>query len=203
MSKSLKIFLAVLALISVGLSLSIVFDWNPFIKIKTQLMPKPSPTPTPAIVQQLSPDFDYSPQLKELPTQDKTTIVLPVEENYLEGAIVDPDYPQVLSFYLEPGEPIRAIFKGKIKQINRGVQPFPEDNAFDEIILDREDGQFYASYVIYGEVLVNEGDIIEQDQEIAKAKEGGLGFRSGTNLSLWIHSKDGEMMKVTKDLFSK
>jgi len=52
-------------------------------------------------------------------------------------------------------------------------------------------------------VLVNEGDIIEQGQVIAKAKEGGLGFRSMTNLSLWIHDKEGEFIELSKEMFIK
>jgi len=36
---------------------------------------------------------------------------------------------------------------------------------------------------------------------IAKAKEGGLGFRSMTNLSLWIHDKTGEFIELSKEMF--
>ncbi len=203
MSKSLKIFLAVLALISIGLSLSIVFDWNPFSSKKAKPQPAvieeeltmtPNPIPT---------DRDWLPELKEIPIQDKESLTLPVEEKYLETALEDKENPQVLSFYLDGNAPIFALFKGRVMNIFRDKTPFPGDNPFNEIRLEREDNQIWSSYVIFGEVLVNEGDIIEAGQEIAKAKEGGLGFRSGTNLSLWIHDKDGEMMKITKDLFIK
>jgi len=141
------------------------------------------------------------PELKEMPVEDKNALVRPVDEKYFESALIDDENPQVLSFFLDPNEPIKAIFKGKIKSIFRNQQPFPEDNPFDEIILDREDGQFYASYMIFGEVLVKEGDIIEQGQVIAKAKEGGLGFRSMTNLSLWIHDQTGEFIELSKEMF--
>ncbi len=203
MSKSLKIFLSVLALISIGFSLAIVFDWNPLQKIKTRLSPAPTPTPTPLVEEETPVDLVGYPELKTMPAEDKNALVRPVDEKYFEEALIDGENPQVLSFFLEPGEPIRAIFKGKIKSIFRNQKPFPDDNAFDEIMLDREDGQFWASYVIYGEVLVNEGDIIEQGQVIAKAKEGGLGFRSLTNLSLWIHDKNNEFVELSKEMFIK
>ena len=46
MGKGIKIFLAVLALISIGFSLAIAFNWNPFQKIKTGLTSTPTPTLT-------------------------------------------------------------------------------------------------------------------------------------------------------------
>jgi len=201
MSKNLKIILSVLALVSIGFSLAIVFDWNPVQKIKTRLVPTPTPTPIPTAEESAPEDLIGYPELKEMPAEDKNALVRPVDERYFESALLDDENPQVLSFFLDPNEPIKAIFKGKIKSIFRNQQPFPEDNAFDEIILDREDDQFYASYVIYGEVLVKEGDIIEQGQVIAKAKEGGLGFRSMTNLSLWIHDQTGEFIELSKEMF--
>ena len=141
------------------------------------------------------------PELKEMPAEDKNALARPVDEKYFESALLDEENPQVLSFFLDPDEPIKAIFKGKIKSIFRNQKPFPEDNAFDEIILDREDDQFYASYVIYGEVLVKEGDIIEGGQVIAMAGKGGLNFMGGSNLSLWIHDQTGEFIELSKEMF--
>jgi hypothetical protein len=203
MFKSLKIVLSVLALISIGFSLAIVFNWNPLQKIKTGLTPVPTPTPTPLVEEETLVDLVGYPELKEMPTEDKNALARPVDEKYFESALIDEESPQVLSFFLDPDEPIKAVFKGKIKSIFRDQKPFPEDNAFDEVILDREDGQFYASYVIFGEVLVEDGDIIEQGQVIAKAKEGGLGFRSMTNLSLWIHDKNSDFVELSKEMFTK
>jgi hypothetical protein len=202
MSKGLKIFLSILALISISLSISILFGWSPFF-LKEESQPavieeKPILTPNP-----IPTDRDWLPELREMEDKDKDALVLPVEEKYLETALESKDNAQVLSFYLDPEASIKAIFNGKIRKIVKDQKPFPEDNDFDEIILDREDEKLYASYVIFGEVLVNEGDIIEAGQEIARAKEGGLGFRSGTNLSLWIHDKEGEFMEINKSLFQK
>jgi len=44
MSKSLKIFLAVLALVSIAFSSAIIFNWNPFQKIKIALTSSPTLT---------------------------------------------------------------------------------------------------------------------------------------------------------------
>ena len=202
MSKTLKIFLSVLALISITISVFIIFEWGPFAKKEREPVPQPIITEEqPA--EQAPEDLVGYPELKEMPVEDKNALVPPVDEKYFEEALIDEENPQVLSFFLEPGEQIKAIFKGKIREILKDQKPFPDDNAFDEVFLDREDGQFYASYVIFGEVLVNEGDIIEQGQEIAKAKEGGLGFRSMTNLSLWLHDKEGEFIELSKEMFLK
>jgi hypothetical protein len=199
MSKNLKIFLSVLALISVGFSLAIVFDWNPFQELKTQ----PISSPTPSAGRETPTYLGDYPELEEMPIEDKNALVPPVDEEYFKDALVDEINPQVLSFFLKPGESIRAVFKGEIKEIIRDQKPFPNDKSFDEIFLYREDGQFYASYVVFGEILVEEGDIVEQGQEIARAKEGGLAFRSMTNLSLWIHDKEGEFIELSKEMFIK
>lgn len=204
MSKSFKIFLIVLALISVGLSLSLIFAWNPlsFLKSRNELTPIPTPIPVPAVSNPI-PDGDWMPVLKEMPTEDKNLLTLPVEEKYFDSAMENGVNLQALSFYLDGEASIKAIFKGKITKVLRDVKTFPQDNAFNEIILNREDDKFSASYVIFGEVLVDESDTIEPGQEIAKAKEGGLGFRMGANLSLWIHDKDGEFVTITKELFGR
>jgi len=204
MSKNLKIFLAVLALISVGLSVSIIFNWDPFQKKeKTTSNINQSEQVIPTPVNQLPTDRDWLPELKEMTVENKDNLFLPVDEKYLETALESPGNAQVLSFFLDEGTLIKAIFKGEVTAIAKDQKPFPNDNAFNEIRITREDGDLWASYVIYGDVLVAEGDIIEQGKEIAKAKEGGLGFRSGTNLSLWIHDKNDNFIKITKDLFIK
>ena len=197
MNKRIKIGPFILALISIGLSIFVIFGRGPLQKLKTEL----SPSPTSLVKRKTSACLGDYPKLREMPVEDKKVLVCPVDEKYFEEALIDEENPQVLSFFLEQEEPIKAIFKGKIREIFRDQKPFPNDSAFDEIILDREDSQFYASYMIFGDVLVNEGDIIEQGQVIAKAKESSLGFRSMTNLSLWIHNKEGEFIELLKEMF--
>jgi hypothetical protein len=204
MTKNFKIILLVLALISITTAVFIIFEWGLFDRKEKEAVPQPIITgeqPTPPTEEQAPTDLIGYPELKEMPAEDKKALASPVDEKYFEGALIDEKNPQVISFFLEAGEPIKAIFKGKIRTILKDQRPFPEDNPFDEVILDREDGQFYASYVIFGEVLIKEGDIIEKGQIIAKAKEGGLAFRSMTNLSLWLHDKEGEFIELSKEMF--
>ena len=65
-----------------------------------------------------------------------------------------------------------------------GQKPFPDDLPFNEIHLESEDGKFWVSYLIVGEVLVQEGQSVAEGEILARAGEGELNFRSGTNLSL-------------------
>ena len=195
MSKSLKIFLAVLALISIGFSLAFYFEWWPF--AKKEVTSKPA-------TNELPKEKNLFPELKEISLADKESLISPVDQKYFEKALLDQESPQVLSFFLDAGTPIKAIFpKGRVMEVFLEEKPFPNDNAYQEIRLEREDGQIWASYVIYGTVLVKQDDIIEGGQVIATAGDGGLNFMGGTNLSLWIHDKNGDFMKLSKEMFTK
>jgi hypothetical protein len=129
------------------------------------------------------------------------TLALPVEEEYLEKALLDKKYSQVLSFFLPAQASIKAVFSGEVTKVLRDQKPFPNDLAFREVRLEREDKNFWASYVIVGEVLVQEGQKVEEGEVLARAGEGGLSFRSGTNLSLWLHNRDNRMIKLSKEIF--
>ena len=151
--------------------------------------------------EELPKDVDLEPELKDISQEDKSSLVPPVEEKYFENIVMAEENVQVLSFFLDPEVPIKAIFKGKITKVLHEQRPFPNEPAFEEILLEREDGEIGASYIYLGETLVKEGDMVEQGTVLAKAKEGGLGFRSGTNLSLWLHDKEGEFIRLSKDMF--
>ena len=204
MDKGIKIFLSVLALVSIGFSLAFYFGWGPFAKKETGQKPTPTPIQESAQTNKTSGNEDLSPELKEISLANKESLISPVDKKYFEEALLDQESPQVLSFFLDAGTSIKAIFpKGKVIAVAHNQKPFPNNNPFEEIQLQREDGQFWASYVIYGTVLVSKGDIIEGGQQIAIAKEGGLGFRGGTNLSLWIHNKNNDFMKLSKEMFTQ
>ena len=99
MSKSLKIFLAVLALISITASVFIIFEWGPFAKKEKEVAPQPIITEEqPA--EQAPEDLVGYPELKEMPTEDKNALVRPVDEKYFKEALIDEKNPQVLSFFL-------------------------------------------------------------------------------------------------------
>lgn len=200
MSKSLKIFLAVLILISIGFSLSFFLEFGPFSKKKEVSNNQEALPPSQKSPITSSPEIPL-PTLKEIPFG--FSLDLPVEEKYLSSALVDKNDAQVISFFLDKDTPIKAVFDGKITKVANNVKPFPGDNAFEEIWLERFDGQYWASYVIFGSIQIKEGDIIKQGDVLGKANEGGLGFRGGTNLSFWLHNKNNDFMKLSKDLFTE
>lgn len=153
-----------------------------------------SPTEVPS-----QPIVAVAPEMAELPAG--LSLALPVEREYLEGALLDKEYSQVLSFFLPVQTPVKAVFDGRATKVLLNQHPFPDDLPFSEIWLEREDGEFWVSYVIVGEVLVQENQSIAEGEILAKAGEGGLNFRSGTNLSLWLHNKDNQMVKLSKEIF--
>jgi len=204
MSKKIKIGLSILALISIALSLFVLFD--------SKLFSKKSFSPEEALIQEamednlppneeLPKDVDLQPELKDIPQEDKSSLIPPVEKKYFENIVMAEENVQVLSFFLDPEAPIKAIFKGKITKVLHEQTPFPNELPFEEILLEREDGEIGASYIYLGETLIKEGDMVEQGAVLAKAKEGGLDFRSGTNLSLWLHDKEGEFIRLSKEMF--
>lgn len=162
------------------------------------LTEKSSPSSIPASDPVSSPNI---PAKMTTPLAD-LNLAPPVEKSFLETAIIDKETSQVISFYLPPQEPIRAIFSGRVKQVFLNQKPFPNDLAFQEIRLEKEDGQLWSSYVLVGEVLVQEGEEVLVGDILAKAEEGGLGFRAGTNLSLWLHDKNDQMVALSKNIFN-
>lgn len=202
MNKAIKIILSLIALAAVASTVFIFLsDWISTKKEERTILEETTPTPLPT--NQLPTDQDWLPQLKEISDEDKSSLAKPVAEKYFETALLDEENAQVLSFYLDTNEPINAIFNGIVTEISYDQKPFPNDSSFDEITLTEEGAKMSASYVIFGETLVKKGDVISTGQILAKAGKGGLGFRSGTNLSLWVHDQDGEFIGLSKDMFQK
>ncbi len=209
MNKSFKIFLIVLALVSVGFSLSILFNWNPFLKKEKGTLPEegliqPSPTPRELI--------DIKSTVVSLP--EASFFSSPVEEEYfdnlyavsLDGSVSDENEEKLfLAFFLEPGTEIKAIFKGSVFDIDEfkhgGHPSFLGEPDFTQIWIEKENGAFKASYIFIGETLVEKGEIFEEGTVLAKAEEGALNSRGGANLSLSIINGNGETVGLSKDLF--
>ncbi len=125
----------------------------------------------------------------------------PVEKGFLETGKLDKKTSQVISFFLPQGEPIRAVFSGEIKKVSLDKQPLAGDLPFQEIRLEREDGKFWSSYVLTGEVLVEEGDRVLAGDVLALAGEGGVSYRGGANLSLWLYDKNNQMVILSQEIF--
>ncbi len=155
-----------------------------------------SPTPTKAEERPLT---AVAPEMAEPPAG--LSLASPVEGKYLEEAILDEEYSQVLSFFLPKQTPVRAVFGGRVNRVLLNQQPFPNDLPFNEVWIEKEEGEFWASYIIVGEVLVQENQSIAEGEVLAKAGEGGLGFRSGANFSLRLRNKDNQVIKLSKKIF--
>ena len=207
MTKSLKIFLAGLAFISVSLSLAIVFDFNPFTEKKIQprstLPQVPAPLPT-------------SKELFELkstvidPPQD-IVFTSPADTGYFNNVNFmwfGEDKNVFMLFYLEPEAEIRSIFKGEILDIDHFKKSDPEflpqpgeESDYSQIWIEDESKNFKAYYILIGDVLVEKGAVIEAGDVLAKAKEGELTSKKGASLSLAIFDKDGNVISISKDIF--
>ncbi len=178
--------------------------------IKTKIIPFPgvkekgesveTTTPTGSSLVPSGPVVAVNPNMVEFP--EGLVLALPVGRENLDKAILDEGYSQVLSFFLPNQTLIRAVFGGRVTQVLYNQKPFPGDLAFNEIRLERNDGEFWVSYVFVGEILVQEDQGVVEGEVLAKAGEGGLGFRSGANLSIWLHNKNDEMVKLTKEIFN-
>ncbi|MFW6110391.1 MAG: M23 family metallopeptidase [Patescibacteria group bacterium] len=133
--------------------------------------------------------------------QPGLVLASPTKEEYLEKSHLDREYSQVLSFFLPVGEPIKAVFEGRVTRVLHDQKPFPDDSAFSEIWVEREDGEIWASYIVVGEVLVKEGQSVARGEVLAKSGEGGLQCRSGANLSFRLHDKDSKLIMLSRTLF--
>ena len=212
MSKNLKIILSVLALVSIGFSLAIVFDWNPVQKIKTRLVPTPTPTPTPA-AEESAPEeefFEIKNTIASIP--QVSTSNLPVDEKYFDNMYsfsvdgsIEGKEKLFLAFFLEPETEIKAIFKGEVIDVNEfkhGTSySYPEDPDFTQLWIEEENKAFKASYIFIGQALVEKGDSFENEAVLAKSKEGGLSFRNGANFSISILNSNNETLGISKELF--
>ena len=172
---------------------------------------KESPSPTIALVPTTRPTTEIGLTAEIRPTAvlaetpNDFFLNLPVEKQYFDSALLDNKDPQVISFFLPDKTPIRAVFSGKITKVLFDQRPFPNDASFNEIWLEKNSGEFWASYVLVGEILVKEGQEVGEGEVLAEAGEGGLNFRSGTNLSFWLHNKsknnESQMVKLSKEMF--
>jgi hypothetical protein len=203
MTKSLKIFLSVLALISISLSISILFDLDPFVKKERQVFTEEDLIQPPSIPKEL---VDIKPVVLER----NHIFSLPVEEKYfnnpyfLDGTALGKE-KVFLAFFLDPGVEIKAVFKGSVLNItefkHNGIHSFSYEPDFTQILIEEENEDFKANYMFIGEVLVEKDDIFEKGTVLAKAEKGTLYSRGGANLSLSITIGNDTPVELSKDLF--
>ncbi len=184
----MKNSISVLALISIGFSLFILFELGAFSK-KQIISDESSKGETETKLLLLrEPSSGFS-------------LAFPVEKKYFETAIFDDEEnPQILSFFLEVGTPIRAVFDGKITKVLSNQESSADESSFEEILLEREDG-IWAGYTFFGETSVKEGDVVKEGAILARAKGGEMKFLDGSNLSFRLHNEQGEFFKLSKEIF--
>jgi len=193
MSKKIKIIISVLALISVVFSSFIIFRWKIFFNeqkedsnlsdyVSEGTIAEEELLPIPVI--NISSDIEFS---------------LPVEAEYFEGNSFNGEDSQMLSFYLDSGVSIKAIFDGEVKKVLYDQKVSPEENIlFTEIWLEETDGNFLANYYIIGNILVKEGEKVKEGELLARAgrKEGVV-----ANLALSVYNKDSIFLRLSKGIF--
>jgi len=192
MGKGIKIFLAVLALVSIIISVFIIFEWGPF--ARKEVAP-----------QEISSQSTLAPgEAVSEETVSEMSFTLPVDEQDFNKVVIDENNATVLYFPLADKAPIKSVFAGKIISIKKSQKIFEnesENQLVEEIWLESNDRKYWANYSFLGESVVTEEDPIEEGTILATAKEGKVSFYKGTNLSLWIHDEKGEMISLSKEMF--
>lgn len=196
MPKRIKIFLSVLVLVSITISLLVVLKWELFLKIFPKRQAENvalEPTPSEEYVPEENPIEEPSPVLKDAPVG--FYIFPPVEKEYLELTTIDPENPRSIVFSLPRETEIKAVFSGKVKDVLHDQKIFEGDEKFEKILLEEDDGEISASYIIKGEVQVKEGDSVKEGSILARSAEEGLSF------SFWLNDKNGDFIKLSKEIF--
>jgi hypothetical protein len=134
--------------------------------------------------------------LKELPAG--FSFSSPVGQEYLENFPVDPENPKTLSLLLPVGVSIRAVFSGAVKKIIYQSNLFQEGIDLDQILLEKDDGEILANYLVKGEIKVKEGDSVEENSVLAITSNGG-----SLNFTFWLNDKNGDFIKLSEQDFKE
>ena len=129
-----------------------------------------------------------------LPTPSSAPLILasPVESELIKAISPSSETSDHLVFFLPKETAVYAVFDGEVSKVVPGSE-------FDNIQLVRDDG-LVASYLLVGQVLVQEGQKVVEGEMIAKIKEGqGPGCLKGGNLGLYLF-KDGEPLRLGREM---
>ena len=178
MEKKTGIILTSLIVLIVGLlALNLFFFSNPIKSSLLNTLPKVNlikakPVPTRSLL-----NF---PQVEPKEVTD-LPMFLPVRRADLATIPPSAIDSRRLIFFLPDKAPIYALIDGKV----RYMPAIPPKIDFQNVQLVSADGQFLASYMIDGEVLVQEGQWVNKGNLIAWAKKGkGISFLGGANLEI-------------------
>ena len=140
MSKNLKIYLAVLALISIVISLGIFLDGGfGFVKLKQIVKNSINNTSKDKIIE------------APTPTPKEIFLTLPVERKYFDNfstsLVKGRNDNLFLALFLDKGAEIKSVFNGKVLSVDnfrKGEGPFPDELDFSQIFIENEDGNLRA-----------------------------------------------------------
>ncbi len=113
-------------------------------------------------------------------------VSMPVRRSYVDGVYLA-DGSRRMSMTLPQGEEVFSVFDGSV------LRAYVEEDAVD-ILIKSVDGVL-ASYIMVGEVLVEEGQTVGEGDLIAKLKEGeGMSCVGGNNFSFSISNERGDVI---------
>lgn len=137
---------------------------------------KAKPTQTPLIFPQVEPQ-----KISGLP------MFLPVRREDLATIPASAIEANRLIFFLPDKAPIYALINGRIRYIPANPPKVP----FENVQIVSLDSRIVASYLIKGEILVEEGQGVNKGNLIAKAEQGeGISCLGGANLSIDLADGD-------------
>ena len=133
---------------------------------------------------------------KKIPTVSPTPTPLilssPVESKFMESASEILAKSDHLVLSLPEEKPIYAVFDGTVSIISH-------NKDFENIQITDNKG-LIASYLISGEIVVEQGKQVKKGEVIARIKEGkGPGCLGGKNLGLYLF-KDEKLLKLTPEM---
>jgi hypothetical protein len=127
-----------------------------------------------------------------LSTPASVLFLLPVDAQYLATLPATAPDADHLVFFLPKDANIYSIISGEVSRVVTGADS-------DNIQIKGKEG-FWASYLIFGTSLVQEGKKLVEGEIIAKVKEGkGPTCLAGGNLGIYLF-KDGQPARLTKEM---
>jgi hypothetical protein len=200
MSKKIKVFLSLAFLTSAVLTVAILFDFDfkkLFFKSKTFLYKNKEVT-----ISDLSPipASDLEPVKFLYLSEGSLRVSLPVRKKYFEDTEENiSKHPSAISFKLDENEEAKAVFDGKIVEVEYVGRETIEDQANDflRIWLENENETLVAVYSIVGDFLLEKNEEIKSGESLARVGRGIVPFSNGANFSLNIMKlEDGEYKAI-------
>ncbi len=133
------------------------------------------------------------PATEELPELSSPLRAVSLEEDNLKYSSKQngPGADGHLVFFAPEGTKLYPIFSGTVERV--GVYP-----EMSDIIVKKDDQELRASYLVWGEVLAEVNQKVNQETEIAILGEPGKGpgVMGGANLGIWVYDEAGDSVDL-------